>query len=220
MKTDVFGSRNFLRVNIYDGLTFTMNLAYDMFSRVSKLRFNGKMGDQAGSGLLRKRYDRYQTITFNQLLQYRKEFADAHEIDILLGHENYDYLPDGFSATKKREAYAKIDEFTNYSEMDDMSSWADSYRKEGYFARAAYSYKSRYNASVSYRYDGSSKFASDHHFGHFWSAGLAWNLGNEPFMQGVQDIVNVLKLRASIGQTGVDGEIGYYASKDNWGAKT
>ena len=216
VKTDVFGSRNFLRVNIYDGLTFTMNLAYDMFSQVSKLRFNGKMGDQAGSGLLEKKYNRYQTITFNQLLQYRKEFADAHEIDILLGHENYDYSPNGFSAQKKREAYAKIDEFTNYSEMDDISSWADSYRKEGYFARAAYSYKSRYNASVSYRYDGSSKFASDHHFGHFWSAGLAWNLGNEPFMQGVQDIVNVLKLRASIGQTGVDGEIGYYASKDNW----
>lgn len=215
-KSDIVGARNYFRVNLYEGLTFTLNLAYDLFSESWLQRYNALEGDQIGAGLLRRGHDRYQTVTFNQLLQYKNEFADAHELDVLLGHENYDYKPVGIEADKKGEAYPKLDEFGNYKDMFDIISYARIYRKEGYFARAAYSYKGRYNASVSYRYDGSSKFAKGLHFGHFWSAGLAWNIASEPFMSAAQGVVHTLKLRASLGQTGVDGGIGFYAGKDSW----
>lgn len=216
-RSDIVGTRNFLKVNLYEGLTFTMNFAYDMFSDKFHRRFNALMGDQRGKGLLDMKYNRYQTMTFNQLLQYQNVFAEDHELDVLLGHENYAYMPSGFNGSKNLEAYPKVDEFPNYTELTELSSYTNNYRKEGYFARASYSYKGRYNASVSYRYDGSSKFAEGHKYGHFWSAGLAWNIANEPFMRGVNDIVHVLKLRASMGQTGVDAGIGYYVSKDYWG---
>lgn len=215
-RSDVVSTRNFFRTNLYEGLTFTMNFAYDLFSNKEVIRFNALMGDQRGSGLLLKYSGRSQTVTFNQLLQYKNVFAEAHEVDVLLGHENYSDIGESFEAQKKKENFPGVDEFSNYDEMMDIKSGASVYRKEGYFARAAYSYKGRYNASASYRYDGSSKFALGKKFGHFWSAGLAWNIANEEFMRDVQSIVNVLKLRASIGQTGVDAGASLYASKDFW----
>lgn len=215
-RSDVVGTRSFLKLNIYEGLTFTMNFAYDLFSEVLQTRYNALMGDQIGKGLLKQSYFRNHAMTFNQLLQYKNEFAEAHEIDVLLGHENYAYEPTEFYAEKAGEAYPKVDQFSNYSEMSSIASVADYYRKEGYFTRVAYSYKGRYNVSASYRYDGSSKFAMDRKFGHFWSAGVAWNIANEPFMREAQNIVNVLKLRASAGQTGVDGGVGWYISKNYW----
>lgn len=221
VRADVIGSRSFLRLNLYEGLTFSMNFAYDLFSDRSSLRFNSLMGDQTGVGILFLNTWRGQTMTFNQLLQYKNTFAESHEVDLLLGHENYEYLPSGMEGYKSGESFPKIDEFANYSTLAGLTSTRDLYRKEGYFLRAAYSYKSRYSVSASYRYDGSSRFALDKQWGHFWSAGVAWNIGNEDFMGDARNVVSMLKLRASVGQTGVDAGIGYYPAKNYWnlGAK-
>lgn len=72
----------------------------------------------------------------------------------------------------------------------------------GWFGRVSYGYDNRYNILASVRYEGSSKFGADHKWGAFPSVSLGWNINNEQWMKGI-DWMNLLKLRAGFGQTGV-----------------
>lgn len=71
----------------------------------------------------------------------------------------------------------------------------------GFFINATYMFRSRYMIDGVYRATGSSRFGSHNPWGHFWSAGLGWNVQNEAFMREVT-WVERLKLRANMGYTG------------------
>jgi hypothetical protein len=77
------------------------------------------------------------------------------------------------------------------------------------FGRVVYSYKGKYSFTGTYRADGASQFLGDNKWGYFPSAGVAWNVAEEDFMN--QDLVQQLKLRATIGSTGNHG-ISEYAT--------
>lgn len=79
-----------------------------------------------------------------------------------------------------------------------------------YFTRWNYSYKDKYLLTVTGRYDGSSKFGKNNKYAFFPSAGIAWRVSEENFMQGSPGISN-LKVRLSYGHTG-NQELGSYAS--------
>ena len=74
-----------------------------------------------------------------------------------------------------------------------------------YFGRVNYNYANRYLLTATMRRDGSSKFMTRNKWANFPSASIAWQLGNENFMQSASDVVNILKLRAGWGQVGNDG---------------
>ena len=80
-----------------------------------------------------------------------------------------------------------------------------------YFARANYSYKGKYLATVTGRLDGSSKFGANSKYGFFPSGSVAWRISEEEFMNNTNALSN-LKLRFSIGQTG-NQEIGSYVTQ-------
>ncbi|MES2574046.1 MAG: TonB-dependent receptor [Bacteroidota bacterium] len=82
---------------------------------------------------------------------------------------------------------------------------------ESWLARANYSYKGKYNLTVSARADGSSRFGSESLWGYFPSAGFSWNITDESFAKGIKGVVNNAKLRLSAGTTG-NQEIGNYLS--------
>lgn len=70
-----------------------------------------------------------------------------------------------------------------------------------WLGRINYAYKGKYLASVSFRADGSSKFAKNNKWGYFPSAALGWRISEEDFMKDISWIQN-LKLRGSYGETG------------------
>ena len=79
------------------------------------------------------------------------------------------------------------------------------YRKQSFVGRASYSFDERYFIEGSFGYTGSETFAKKHRFGFFPAVGIAYLLTNEPFIsESFTDIVNKIKLRASIGRTGND----------------
>ena len=86
---------------------------------------------------------------------------------------------------------------TNQESAGSFSDW----KALSYLALVNYSYKDKYIVDLSYRNDGSSRFAADYRFGNFYSAGVAWNMSNENFLAD-SDVVNNLKLRASYGESG------------------
>ena len=86
----------------------------------------------------------------------------------------------------------------------DANSYFNDWSNLSYLGMLNYTYKTKYIADLTYRREGSSLFAPDLRFGSFWSAGVAWNLSEESFLQNVQFISN-LRLRGSYGLSGSNG---------------
>ena len=86
---------------------------------------------------------------------------------------------------------------TNQSASGSFSDW----KELGYLGLINYSYDDKYIVDLSYRYDGSSRFAMGYRFGSILVCWIAWNITEEDFLAD-SDIVNSLKLRASLGETG------------------
>lgn len=70
-----------------------------------------------------------------------------------------------------------------------------------FLGRLNYTFKNRYLLTLTYRADGSSRFAPGNRWGHFPAVALAWKMENEPFLRK-SEVVDELKLRAGWGLTG------------------
>jgi TonB-linked SusC/RagA family outer membrane protein len=77
------------------------------------------------------------------------------------------------------------------------------------FGRLVYSYKGKYSFTGTWRADAASQFKGKNKWGYFPSAGLAWNVGEEDFID--KDQIQQLKLRATVGVTGNHG-VGPYTT--------
>ena len=84
------------------------------------------------------------------------------------------------------------------------------------FAIGDYNIKDRYILSASIRRDESSVFGADKRWGTFYSVGGSWNVNEEEFMKQ-QNLVSLLKLRASYGQTGNSLGFGFYTAIPQYG---
>jgi len=78
------------------------------------------------------------------------------------------------------------------------------FRNIGFSGRFSYGYDSRYQAEFNFGYNGSERFYLDKRFGFFPSAGVAWNVSNEPFWKNFRKVVSNLKFRATYGLIGND----------------
>jgi len=77
----------------------------------------------------------------------------------------------------------------------------EGYTLVSFFGKLNYTFADRYLASLTMRYDGSSRFGRNNRYGTFPSVSLGWRISEEPFMKRMEWLDN-LKLRASWGQTG------------------
>ncbi len=93
--------------------------------------------------------------------------------------------------------------------------WYSTARSDKYnlsfFARAEYVLNDKYIFNASIRADGASNFGANNKWGYFPAASVAYQIGDEPFMEFTKPAFDNIKLRLSYGQTGNDG-IGSYKS--------
>jgi len=80
----------------------------------------------------------------------------------------------------------------------------------GLVGRLSYSFDSKYLSEFSFAYQGTEQFPQDNRYGLFPAFSVGWNIANENFIKEKTNIINVLKLRASIGLTGSDKGIPYF----------
>lgn len=100
-----------------------------------------------------------------------------------------------------------------------MTSFANSYRLLGGFARANYSYKDKYILMASVRQEGSSRFGANHKWGTFPGVSAAWRLSEESFVKNIS-FFNDLKLRAGFGVTGISPTNSYLSLTSlNYGSR-
>src|SRR5699024_2944060 len=151
---------------------------------------------------------RYKDYTAQQLLNWSKNFGD-HNLEVLVGHENYYQSYNRLYGYKTTETFAGKEDLINFTEITQLYDYGHTYTTEGYLSRAKYNFDNKYFAEASFRRDGSSKFSKDSRWGNFWSIGGSWIISKEDFFD--LDFVNDLKFRASYGEVGSDQGVGRYA---------
>lgn len=191
-------------MNGYENMNHASFSPYDAFVDGMGNKIEASMGSVSAST------SRYYQFTLSHTAEWRKQFGD-HYVGVLLGEETriersrglsaYSegqtdprllLLPNGTTVTPKNLGDSKVEEVAN-----------------SLFANAEYNYKEKYYVTASIRRDGSSKFAPDHRWGTFWSAGAKWDLKKEDFLKDVEWL-NDLSLSFNYGTTGNDSGAGSY----------
>jgi TonB-linked SusC/RagA family outer membrane protein len=189
-------------------LSVVTNLGFDYVNANRYEYYNPDFGNYGDSnGRLNKRNTRSFGYTWNQLVRYEKGFGQ-HNINVLLGHENYAYKYNYMSGTKTGFPFPGIVELAPGTTTVNLTSYEDNYAIESYFSNISYDFMDRYYLSASFRADASSRFHKDNRWGNFWSVGASWRVSEENFMDGVSWVDN-LKLKASYGLQGNDN-ISFY----------
>ena len=89
---NAFSGSAFADFTLYEGLKVTLNVGMNLDeTRYSSMlnRFYGQFASQGG--ILSKQHNRSFSYNLQQLINYSKTFAEHHSIDIMAGHEYYNY---------------------------------------------------------------------------------------------------------------------------------
>jgi TonB-linked SusC/RagA family outer membrane protein len=187
--------------NKFDGFQYT----YDVY-RYENDNYNRTRGSDAG---WRYKTTREAVSRFGQFqLDYTKQLGD-HNISAMAGYERSDwdrtYSALGSNPTNNYIPLVKLAELNSVG--DEWSYEA----RAGYIGRINYNFKGKYLVELLGRYDGSYLYYQDKRWGFFPGASLGWRISDEPFFKSLKSVVNDLKFRASIGQTGLEEGVGMHA---------
>ena len=152
----------------------------------------------------------YQNI--NLYTEYENTFSSDHYFKAMLGFNQEENKYDYFSAQNNQlisSAVGYLDQTTGTT--PNVGGRGYEWAIRGFFYRLNYSYKQRYLLELDGRYDGSSRFPPNDHYGFFPSASAGWRVSEEPFFKGIKEKINNLKFRASYGLLGNDQSLGNYS---------
>lgn len=141
---------------------------------------------------------------------YSNVFKRVHSLNALLGYTAQRTDRSSVATT----SYGFSNDATGYDNLGAAATTLPSVSShyistlQSWIGRVNYSYDSRYNASLTLRADGSSRFADNHRWGWFPSLGLSWNIDREKWLH-LGKSVDFIQLRASVGTVG-NQEIGDY----------
>ncbi len=206
-------SYNDLRGNVYADLKIINNLTFKSIYGISMNRstshnflptYQMRRADQRReTAELYKGERNLRSWTLENTLTYSRQI-DKHSITTLAGvsayYDRYDWLNISKSGFPSNDP-----NFQHLSSSLNAAASAEGSFVEStmasYLARIIYSYDGKYNATVSMRRDGSSKFGRDNKYGNFPSFSLGWRISEEGFMRRF-DQINLLTLRGGWGIIG------------------
>ncbi|WP_348822535.1 SusC/RagA family TonB-linked outer membrane protein [Flavobacterium aestuarii] len=173
------------------------------------------MEGQTEDGYAQKTYGQYITSQIETYLNYSKTLGKSN-INAMAGYSYFENIYEGFGAQRSGFvtdlfSYNNLGAGYNYR-LGDVYSYKGKSNLVSLFARANYSYDSKYMLTATIRKDGSSRFGENNKWGVFPSASAAWKISNEDFMKSTENWLTNLKLRAGYGVTGNQDGIGEYKS--------
>jgi len=165
-------------------------------------RFNSPFfGDGAGYGggssreiILRS------SQTFTNLFLFDKTVGSIHHFNLTAGMEAYRYKMEYTLAGRKGFIFDSPIQ-PSYGTLSSAEGVANEGRIESFLSNLRYDWGEKYHFSASLRRDGSSRFAPGSRWGTFWSAGFAWSIDREDFLNK-PNFLNSFKFKFSYGSTG------------------
>lgn len=168
-----------------------------------------------------KSINRWYTYNWENTLTYSKTFDKKHDFTALIGTSAVtskweDLGGSGSELTIDTPDNAYLSNIGNIESMSTYGSASENSLLSA-FGRVNYAYANKYLASVTMRYDGSSRFGANNRFAFFPSVSTGWVVSEENFLNGRTGSLAFIKLRASWGQNGNEniGDFNYLSSISN-----
>ena len=169
--------------------------------------FYGQYSETTGvGGLISVSTQRTFSVNQQYLLTYNKTFDDVHNLDVLAGHENYNYKYQYLYGQRENCITRMSRNWIMVFQISIIHLIQKIMRLKVGCSAFSYDYDGKYFGSASYRRDASSAFHPDNRWGNFWSAGAAWLISKENFFQNNDALkfIDMLKIKASYGSQGND----------------
>lgn len=217
---DIFNATGYVNLTINKYLSFRSTLGYNLENRDQRefddsLTYNSNKNYEMPIAEIdnSKRYtvDNSNVLTFT-MDKSGTDFSRNNKVSLLVGQETYldksndldvvsRYFPNGITPER---AFANMDLPTPPTgETQPKPSSSDVTAKlSSFFGRLNYTYSDRYLLTLSFRADGSTKFAPNNHWSYFPSGTFAWRISREKFMDPLSSVINDLKLRIGYGEAG------------------
>lgn len=177
-------------------------------------------------------FGKRQSYVVNEIINYKKTFAQNHNLDATAVFELQHSYADFLSVTANGSTDNDLDQIGNQPKIDVFSPNGTLINPRSFggmpngrtrfasvMARVNYDYANRYYITGSMRADGSSKFAEGNRWGTFGSVALSWHIHKEAFFENFTDVISQLKPRFSIGTTGNQASVAsflYLANVTTW----
>ncbi|MDV3310798.1 MAG: TonB-dependent receptor [Cyclobacteriaceae bacterium] len=201
-------SNSFVQANIIDGLkykfTFGVNYSADRGRQNDPIFSDGGYQGRSMHNLADNRTN-YHSLYYSNQLTYDRTFG-GHTINAVVVGERQDEKTNWLN-TSGQVTTNEINELAGATNLTVDGGLSETFLLS-YLARVNYDYRGKYLLSVSMRRDGFSGFAPGHKWGNFPGASIGWNIKEEPFMSGINQITE-LKLRASYGKVGAKPNSAY-----------
>ena len=198
-------SNSFIEYEIIENLKFKSVYAFDFilghYKNFSN-RIHGDANQEGGSSFAS--IDQDFNMVFQNSLDYSLTFLDNHRIDFkaLVEYQKFkSWYLDGYGEGFVTDGLTNIASTGgNWDADSNFNDWANL----SYLGMVNYNYMSKYIVDLTFRREGSSRFAMDKRFGNFWAVGAAWNISEEDFMDDFSFVDN-LRMRGSYGVSGNSG---------------
>ncbi len=159
-----------------------------------------------------------QIATFEPYINYIKNiFNEDHSLNVTAGLSYTEFKNKSLSAGARGASTDKIHTLNAAPDKYDATTSINTEVLAGTFGRLSYSYLNKYLFSATIRADGSSRFPKGEQWGYFPGISLGWIMSEEPVFENLIDNVGLLKLRASLGQTG-NNTVGLYDAFGTYGS--
>ena len=182
--------------------TYTYNYDSDIYTFAGAWGDFAKLDQAKGDG---------RVITSQLSLNYDNTFGkeNQHHFSALALYETISGNNSWLSGGRQNFLSPEVDQiFAGSTNGMYINGWASESGRASYVGRLNYSYKEKYLIETIFRADASAKFPDDYKWGYFPSVSLGWRISEENFIKNIEVIDN-LKLRASYGQSGIDGAMNF-----------
>ncbi len=200
--TRVIGGIN-TSIQLIGGLSADIRLATNYIDRKNNTYYPRTVSEGFGlNGLAVVSANEFTNLINENLLRYSQEFKNSRleavagftyetNRDYWINNEARDFADDVLSFYALQTGLSHVPTRTNTAKWELAS----------YLGRVNFVLSEKYLFTGTFRYDGSSKFASNNKWAPFYSFAFAWRLSEEVFIKQIDAISN-LKLRLSYGQSG------------------
>lgn len=214
----------YVQVNLTDNLFFMTRNSLDAYilDEFGYWSFYQPQGKEM-RGMGENGYTANFLLSTTNTLNYVKTFSQKHNLNLLVGQEGQQTNLKKTYLSGSNYAVDYLNEVSLASVPGSATTNQYELKLLSYFSKAEYSYDNKYYLSGSLRYDGSSRFGSNHRWASFASAGLKYRISAENFMKSTSSWLTDLTLRSSYGTSGnqqvgnSDILNGWYASSDIYG---
>lgn len=202
-------SSNYININPIEGLnirsTFAINHGEQQWNQFVPTGIQESIRNYSGDAYATQQRFSETQWQWDNTISYDKTFNYVHRVNAFFGtstsRKSYNDLKgEGRKFASNDLGYNGL---FGASVPDERKIYNSSVANSlmSYVVRGNYSYDSRYYATFTGRWDGSSKFAEGHRWGFFPSFSLAWDLTNEHFFPKLPQ-VNQIKIRGGYGVVG------------------